>query len=637
MLFTVITPALVDQIMAALSTALVYSLLQGVALAALAGLVILLTRRASPAMRYNLLIVALVLFSLSTVITFAAAFSKIHQVAALTASVANFTGNIDLATIRATATPQKEQVNYFAELSSYITAHHNTIVLFWFLVICIKAIQLAVGLQDVYRFKRTDTHAVTEVWINILHQMMHRMGIKQKIELLESGLAKVPMVIGHLKPAILIPVGLLAALSTAEVEAILMHELAHIRRRDYLVNLLQSLVEIVFFFNPAVLWVSQLIKIERENCCDDIALAQNTSKHSYIQALVSCEEYQQASPVYTVAFSGHKNTLIGRVKRMVNNRNHSLNMFEKTLLTIGLVVSGLCLSAFAERDNIKKTIHQVVKAITHNSQQKAAIVNNEVLKPDLIKEKKIMAPIDTVPVTIKKEIPFDEAAWFRQMDSLKRRAIAKIAAQKATAFSSAGETGMKASRDTGMPIISETNAITSTSVISEKKLNLKELMKQDSVRSSMPIPPETLAVPDARRAVARNMMDEMVKDGLMKKGRLVPFSIDDNAFVVNGKKQPEEVARKYRILSKEGFPRGATAHPAQSTSTIDRIILQMARDKFINDGEETFSFKLNNDEFVVNGQKQPEEVFQKYLNDFVKKEPGGKMSWAYSNVASSKQ
>jgi bla regulator protein BlaR1 len=80
------------------------------------------------------------------------------------------------------------------------------------------------------------------------------------------------MVIGNLKPVILMPIGLLTALTTEEVEAILMHELAHIKRRDYLVNLLQSLMEIVFFFNPAVLWISQLIKAERENCCDDLAL-----------------------------------------------------------------------------------------------------------------------------------------------------------------------------------------------------------------------------------------------------------------------------------------------------------------------------------------------------------------------------
>src|ERR1700749_4616836 len=119
-------------------------------------------------------------------------------------------------------------------------------------------------------------------WNERMQQLAALMGIRQTISLLESGIAKVPMVIGHLKPVILIPIGLLTALSAEEVEAILVHELAHIKRRDYLVNMLQSLMEIIFFFNPAVLWISQLIKTERENCCDDMVVEQSSNRISYI-------------------------------------------------------------------------------------------------------------------------------------------------------------------------------------------------------------------------------------------------------------------------------------------------------------------------------------------------------------------
>jgi bla regulator protein BlaR1 len=626
MLLNVINSGLIDQMMTALSTTLVYSLLQGVGLAAFAGLVIVFTKKSSSAMRYNFLIGALVLFGLTAAVTFGVEFNKVHQSAVMAAD-SSFTGSIDRSTFTVATPPQQVEASYLANVSTYIKAHHNTIVLIWFLIICIKAIQLAVGLQDVYRLKHTDTHAVPNNWNALMSKMAKRLGIKQKIELLESGLAKVPMVIGHLKPVILIPIGLLTALGAAELEAILMHELAHIRRRDYLVNLLQSLVEIIFFFNPAVLWVSQLIKTERENCCDDMALAHNTSKHSYIQALVSCEEYQQGKPAYAVAFSGQKNTLISRVKRMVNNRNHSLNTFEKTLLSICLVMSGLCLSAFVERETIKKTIHQVVKAITHKEEKPAPVAKalqsavTPVTKP---------APVDTVPKVIKKEVFFDEAAWFKRMDSLKKSAVEKIAAKDAyTAVNSEAISGL----DTGRRIISETNVVTSSSVTTEKKLNLKELSTQDSLDNLAP--PTPPATPNARET-ARKIMNEMVKDGLMEKNKPVPFSIDDNAFVVNGKKQPVALAQKYRMLSKSGFPHGATAHPTQTQSTMNKMILQMAKDKLINDGEENFSFKLNNDEFVVNDKKQPDEVFQRYLNDFVKKVPGGKMSWIYSNVSSSK-
>src|SRR5476651_2673010 len=180
---------------------------------------------------------------------------------------------------------------------------------------------------------------------------------------MESGIAKVPMVIGHLKPVILIPIGLINSLSSDEVEAILIHELAHIQRRDYLVNILQSFMEIVFFFNPAVLWISKLIKAERENCCDDIAVTQTSSKVNYISALVSCQEYQLNVPAYSMALAGNKNSLVDRVKRIISSRNQSLNVVEKALLTICLVAVGLCMSAYAAREDIKRTVHKVVAAI----------------------------------------------------------------------------------------------------------------------------------------------------------------------------------------------------------------------------------------------------------------------------------
>ena len=158
-------------------------------------------------------------------------------------------------------------------------------VLIWFLIICARSIQFAAGLHNIYHIKRTKVLSAGIYWDNKIGELSDQLGIKRTVQIMQSGIAKLPMVLGHFKPVILIPIGLLTALSTEEVESILVHELAHIHRRDYLVNLLQNLMEIVFFFNPAVLWVSALIKAERENCCDDIVVAQTSSKVSYIKAL----------------------------------------------------------------------------------------------------------------------------------------------------------------------------------------------------------------------------------------------------------------------------------------------------------------------------------------------------------------
>jgi hypothetical protein len=152
------------------------------------------------------------------------------------------------------------------------------------------------------------------------------------------------MVTGHLKPLILIPLGMLTSLSAEEAEAVLLHELAHIRRSDYLVNLLQNILEIIFFFNPAVLWLSTLIKAERENCCDDIAVVRS-GKVNYLKALVACEEYKMPL-TYAMALNADNRSLKNRAARIISNKNQSLNNRERSLLAVCLIAAGIFAAAF---------------------------------------------------------------------------------------------------------------------------------------------------------------------------------------------------------------------------------------------------------------------------------------------------
>jgi bla regulator protein BlaR1 len=365
-----ITISISDRLIRALCDTLMHSLWQGLLLAAVAGLTVICTRKASSALRYNLLVSALILFSVGTLATFAHQFlTTAHAVAAHRIDqpadiVRMVTANPVTQPATAPATTPKPA--FTDRITAYLNDHHNTIVLVWFLIICARSIQLGVGLYGTYRLKHVRVSAVKDRWPERIRQLAMALGIRQTISLLESGLAKAPMMIGHLKPVVLVPVGLLTALSPAEVEAILIHELAHIKRRDYLVNLLQNLTEIVFFFNPAVLWISTLIRTERENCCDDLALAHDNNKATYIRALVSCEEYQSPVPPYAMAFPGSRNTLLHRVRRLVSNRNHSLNLFEKTVLTICLIGAGLFVTAFSVKKAVPNhPVHAISSPVLH--------------------------------------------------------------------------------------------------------------------------------------------------------------------------------------------------------------------------------------------------------------------------------
>jgi peptidoglycan/xylan/chitin deacetylase (PgdA/CDA1 family) len=134
--------------------------------------------------------------------------------------------------------------------------------------------------------------------------------------LCESLLVEVPTVIGWLRPVILVPVSLLTALQAQHIEALLAHELAHIRRRDYLVNLLQTALEILLFYHPAVWWVSRRMRIEREHCCDDLAVAACGDPLGYARALTTLEQLRgRGAEQFAMAASG--GSLLKRVRRLV--------------------------------------------------------------------------------------------------------------------------------------------------------------------------------------------------------------------------------------------------------------------------------------------------------------------------------
>src|SRR4030095_13888079 len=119
----------------------------------------------------------------------------------------------------------------------------------------------------------------------------------RSVHVVESIAVEVPTVIGWMRPVILLPVAAVAALTPAQVEAILAHELAHIRRHDYAVNLLQTTAETLLFYHPAVWWISKRIRAEREHCCDDVAVRVCGDAVSYAHALAELEAWRAASTV----------------------------------------------------------------------------------------------------------------------------------------------------------------------------------------------------------------------------------------------------------------------------------------------------------------------------------------------------
>jgi beta-lactamase regulating signal transducer with metallopeptidase domain/HEAT repeat protein len=149
-----------------------------------------------------------------------------------------------------------------------------------------------------------------------LARLAARLEVRRTVRLFESHLIDVPVAIGWLRPAVLLPTSALTGLTVDQLDAILAHELAHIRRHDYAVNLAQSVIETVLFYHPAVWWVSRQVRQEREHCCDDLAVAVCGDREGYARALVGMERLRHPAPLLAVRANG--GSLVMRVRRLLS-------------------------------------------------------------------------------------------------------------------------------------------------------------------------------------------------------------------------------------------------------------------------------------------------------------------------------
>jgi bla regulator protein BlaR1 len=201
-------------------------------------------------------------------------------------------------------------------IQSYIADNHQKFTFLWILGVSILLTRMFIGLVYTKHLKSAGTFLAPIEAEEILKDLAVRMKVKDAIALFESNKISSPLTIGWLKPVILFPVGMINGLSPAQVEAILAHELAHILRKDYILNILQSFVEVLFFFHPAVWAISHRVRVERENACDDMALDHCEGKLVLAHALAEVATFQ-SKPAFAMAFGARKYTLLDRVKRIV--------------------------------------------------------------------------------------------------------------------------------------------------------------------------------------------------------------------------------------------------------------------------------------------------------------------------------
>jgi len=322
-----------------LALTLLHFLWQGLLVATVLKSALLIVSNKNPQLRYLLSALAMLANLLLPLITFSIIYRS--ELAFTSASALSFTNFIH-------ESNQPDAFFNYQELSELLSSILPYIALLWLATVILLASKL---LLEIYNVNKLPQHGSVEPSTQLLtrfNELAEQINLTIAPKLLISLKVDVPMAIGWLKPVVLIPATMISGLNSAQLEMLILHELAHIRRHDYLVNFLQTFIEILLFFHPAVLWVSKQMRNEREYCSDDIAVQHCGDAVAYAHTLADTaslctKPHRHTIPNMAMAASG--GDLKQRVIRLVGHHCAPQNNISKWFASATIICSILLLSS----------------------------------------------------------------------------------------------------------------------------------------------------------------------------------------------------------------------------------------------------------------------------------------------------
>lgn len=281
---------------------LIHFVWEGLLVALVLAVGLFVARRKSANVRYGMACVALVLLATLPVATFFA--TQPAEPTAIERQTAH-------GTQRVLELPPAARVR---PIDIAVQPYLPGLVVGWALGASLLALRLLGAFAQIQRLRRKGKPATAE-WEALFQEAMVRIGVWRRVKLLSSDRVQVPCAFGIFRAVVILPTEMLTRLPADYIQALMLHELAHVRRHDYLVNLLQSLLETLLFYHPAVWWVSRVVRDEREHCCDDIAARAFGDPVRYARALTRLEEHRKALPRFSLAANG--GTLLARIQRLL--------------------------------------------------------------------------------------------------------------------------------------------------------------------------------------------------------------------------------------------------------------------------------------------------------------------------------
>ncbi|WP_285058379.1 M56 family metallopeptidase [Pedobacter ginsengisoli] len=368
--------AIVNNLIKATGWSIFHSLWQGAIIYAILMLVVAAVPKMNAKVKHNLAYSAMCLMFMGFCITFF--------------SIFNIPDQAEL--IQPGQVTSTEPVNYLLSLPQEINSQTEHIfpylVSVYALGLLFQLLILGVGYKRMLKLKQAERTMVPQEWQAAFIALTSKLNLHRKISFYLSANVNVPLVIGYFKPVVLFPIALTTQLDMNQVEAILIHELSHIRRNDYLLNLIKTGIETVLFFNPFIWLSGRYINIEREHACDDLVLKFTGTPVTYAHALLKLEILKdKTTPALSMAATGSNQHLYQRIKRITDMKTNYMNAKQQLFaitLTVATVISLAWVSP-AKTASDSKSSAPLKKGIDAGTQS----IKFKVL--DLAKEKAVSA------------------------------------------------------------------------------------------------------------------------------------------------------------------------------------------------------------------------------------------------------
>lgn len=507
----------------------------------------------------------------------------------------------------------------FASVVVFLNTHIYKIIIFWLVGATLLFTRLLGAFWYIEKLRNNST-LLSGTVLEHLNQLAYQLQIPRWIDIAENTSIQSPMVIGFIKPIILVPTGMLTGLSAEQIESIFIHELTHIKRHDYLINFLQSILEVVLFFNPFVIMLSNILRKERENICDDVVLERLNNPTLYAQTLAQLEEYKHHQ--LTISFAGNKNYLLNRIKRIMERtakkQNGKGRFLPIILLVVGLISASWLSFSPAKQEQKATKVEKIMEVPTlFNPADTIKPVVEVPLFPNPFEPVEIedvemdfepgefnfdntfdftLAPVFEMPVIEMDPFEFEFPMEFNFSDTIPPmywekfgEEFSKNFQENFTARYSARAEELKRSMEALQETLSQLKHNEVLTQEMQEKIMLAQKLEQEKLSSLQLHQSEVMelqqrkmkevqekmkyieainkekfaemelkmkAFEKSMKAYEKELKEELVKDGYIKKDEEVNIHWKNDDLEINGKKIKENDKQKYKELKKKYFKEG---------------------------------------------------------------------------------